>query len=110
PRPTYHTRQTDERPPLQWRVIAAQQREVAYAIDLVVIGDAAIAIAETDLRPDVEIELGAALGDITVVGAAFRPCVGWKWPGGHAPAAFAACLGSNNQKEGDCYRGQPPHC
>ena len=44
------------------RKARADQVEIGDAIDLIVVGDAAVAIAEADLRPHVDLDVGAAGG------------------------------------------------
>jgi hypothetical protein len=59
----------------------AQQIEVGDAIDLIVVGDAAVAIAETHLRPHVKLHLAAARSYAAAEGLARRPAIAGKRPG-----------------------------
>ena len=70
------------------RKMLAQQIEVGDTIDLIVVGHATVAIAETDLWPHVNLELGAARGHATAKGLACRPAVAGKRPGDLLPRAI----------------------
>src|SRR5204863_4768798 len=73
---------------LQWRKARADQIEIADAIDFVVIGDAAIAIAEAEFWPDIDFD-AAASGIAAAKGAAGRPAVARKRPGDFAPGRLS---------------------
>jgi hypothetical protein len=63
----------------------ADQVEIGDAIDLVVIGNAGIAIAEADLRPDIDLDGLAAGRGLATEGPARRPAIAREWPGNLAP-------------------------
>src|ERR1700754_4946255 len=63
----------------------ADQIEIGDAIDLVIIGDAGVAIAEADLGTDIDLAAGDAGGLLAAEGAARRPAVARERPGDLAP-------------------------
>ena len=65
----------------------AQQIEIGDAIDLIVVGDAAVAIAEADLRPHIELDLAAAAAAPQRKALARGPAVAGKRPGDFLPRA-----------------------
>ena len=73
---------------LERRETLAHQIEIGDAIDFIVIGDAAVAIAEADLRPHIDFDVAAARGNATAKGLARRPAVARKRPGDFSPVRF----------------------
>ena len=72
------------------REALADQIEIGDAIDFVVIGDAAVAIAEADLRPHVDLDVVAARIARAAKRAARRPAVARKRPGDFPPVRSPA--------------------
>ena len=70
----------------------AQQIEIGNAIDFVVVGDAAVAIAEADLGPHVKLDLAAARSRAATEGLARRPAIAGKRPGDFLPRAIPFVL------------------
>ena len=68
-----HVGDADHPARLQRHEAFADQIEIGDAIDLVVIGDAGVAIAETDLGPHIDLDRAAAGRGIAAEGAACRP-------------------------------------
>ena len=85
PRPARHVGDVHRFAGLARRKALADQIEIGDAVDLVVIGNAGVAIAEADLRPHIEFDILAA-GLLAAEGAARRPAVARKRPGDLAPA------------------------
>src|SRR6516162_5066973 len=82
-----HVSQTDHLPRLNRRKTFADQVEVGDAVDLVVIGDARVAIAEADLRPHIELDRGPAVTTGRAAeGAACGPAVAREAPRDLLPA------------------------
>ncbi len=95
PDPSGHIGDPDDIARRARRKMLAQQIEIGDAIDLIVVGDAAVAIAEADLGPHVDLDLAAARGRAAAKGLARGPAVARKRPGDFPPArrsaAGAAC-------------------
>ena len=66
----------------------AQQIEIGDAIDLIIVGDATVAIAETHLRPHVKLHLAAARSRAAAERLARGPAIAGKRPGDLLPLAF----------------------
>src|SRR5258708_28696523 len=84
-----HVGEADHPARLQRRTPLADQIEIGDAVDLAVIGDAAVAIAEADLRPDIDLDLIAACDGAATKRAAGGPAVARKRPGNLLPGAAA---------------------
>src|SRR6185437_6880478 len=65
----------------------AHQVEIGDAVDLVVIGDAGVAIAEADFGPHVKFDVAAAGIRVATKRAAGGPAVARERPGDFMPAA-----------------------
>ena len=63
----------------------ADQIEIGDAVDFVVVGDAAVAVAKTDLRPHIDLDVLAAPGGTATKRAARGPAVARKRPRDFAP-------------------------
>ena len=65
----------------------AQEIEIGDAIDLIIVGHTTVAIAETELRPQVKLHLAAARHRAAAEGPARGPAVAGKRPGDFLPRA-----------------------
>jgi len=81
-RPTaaFHPRDVDLPTRPQNRNLFAHQAEVAQAFEFSVIGNACLAVAKSDLGPDVEVDLDPAIRRRAAEGFAFAPFVGRMGP------------------------------
>src|SRR3954452_20152155 len=87
PDPSGHIGDPDDIARRARRKMLAQQIEIGDAIDLIVVGDATIAIAETDLRPHIDLDLSAARRHAAAKSLARGPAVAGKRPGDFLPRA-----------------------
>src|SRR6516164_9412763 len=76
----FHPLHRDGRPGAERRSFAAEEVDVADAIELVVVGHSGLAIAEADLRPQIEVDLSAAIGRLAPIGPSLSPLVDWERP------------------------------
>src|SRR5450759_4760717 len=86
-----HPRDCDRVTRPQIRRLVAHQVEVAQALELVVIGYAGRAIAETDLGPNIKVDLGAAVGRGALERFALAPLVHLEGPLQFGPNRMAWC-------------------
>src|SRR6202000_2880579 len=90
-----HVADPDHLARLLWHKTLAHQIEIADAVDLVVIGNTGVAIAEADLRPHIELDVAAAGGRIAAERAAGGPAIARERPGDFTPAGRARNRGTD---------------
>src|SRR5947209_205920 len=69
----------------RWDEIRRNQVEIRHSVDLLVVADAGCAIAEAELRADVDLNVAAAFGRGAFEGATGIPGIARKRPGYFAP-------------------------
>jgi len=92
PDPSGHIGDPDDIARRDRREPLAQQIEVGDAIDLIVVGNATVAIAEADFRPHVKLHLAAARSHAAAKSLARGPAVAGKRPGDLLPRAIPFAL------------------
>src|SRR6185437_11305712 len=88
PRPSRHVGETNGLASFNRCKARADQIEIGDAVDLVVIGDSRVAIAEADLRPHIELDPAPAAGR-AAERAAGGPAIARKGPGDLLPFPMA---------------------
>src|ERR1700761_346468 len=89
----------------------ADQIEIGDAVDLVVIGDAGVAIAEADLGPHIDLDCAGAGFSLAAEGTAGRPGIARIGPGDLPPVRIGAArlLRAHlmiGRDAGECAEGQ----
>ena len=106
PQSSGHLGNADRPARLKRRKALAHQIEVGDAIDFIVIGDAAVAIAKAGLRPHIDFDFAAAKFNGALEGAPGGPPVARKRPGNFAPALDIRTGGSNRRRRRSGCRSQ----
>jgi hypothetical protein len=87
PRPAGHPGKADDLALRDRRKDLADQIDISDPIHLIVVGDAALAVAEADLGTDIQFDIGARRRS-AAKGATSGPAVAGKWPGDLPPLKF----------------------
>src|SRR6202030_2663048 len=67
------------------RSFGADEVDVADAIELLVVGHSGLTVAETDFRPQIEIDVNPAVGRLALISPPLSPLVDGERPRGFGP-------------------------
>src|SRR5262249_44761596 len=106
----FHPADADRLAVAQSVELAAEQLEIAYAVELGVVRDAGRAVAKAELGPQVKLNLRAAIGGPAAECATGAPLGDREWPLALAPRGGRGLPGQGRGRAGRARAGEESHC